>query len=159
MTCPLASYQFDLYTTLPIDFRGTDATLTGFRVDVRRKNTYVPTEAWPRDPLHFAETIARVRRRHNSVWVIVTPTREPLIPTLAPQGASDRDRFRHRWEAFMFPFHIQALRQGFGIAGVPPQLRMITLQQYVDGVMRRAGYRRAGTPVVRPLASLTHWRR
>ncbi|MBA2474479.1 MAG: glycosyltransferase family 39 protein [Actinobacteria bacterium] len=156
---PLASYQVALYTRRPIDLRRIDTTATGFTVDVRAKNVYTPAEAWPRDALNFAATIERVRRGHDSVWVLVTPTGDPLISPPSPEGAGARERFRHRWEDAALPYALQAIRQAYGAKGVPAEPREITFQQYVGRVMRRAGYRQSDPGIVRPRGSLTHWER
>jgi len=157
VTYPFASYPFALYTTLPVDFTGTDVTATGFRLHVRRQNTFVPTESWPRDPLNFAVAVDRLEERDDSVWVLVGSTPDPIIYPTPGTRASGLERSRGRREVSAFPFGRRAIRQAFGDDVALP--RGVTLPQYVDRVMRNAGYRKAAPTLVRTEASLTHWLR
>jgi len=159
VTYPFASYQFALYTKLPLDVSRTNVTATGFRLRFPQGNIFVPTESWPRDALNFAATMERVRRRHDSVWVIVSAKGDPVAYPAARPGASGTERFSAYREEYALPFELRALRQAFAGDHVPANLRQTTVQQYVDRLMRRAGYRRSTPSRVRAGASLTHWQR
>ncbi len=159
VTYPLAGYQYALYTSQTVDFRRTDATATGFRVGVRRKSGFVLTEAWPRDTLLFAAAIADLGRTHDSVWVVVPAPNDRAVLPPASRGATKFQQFRHRWEAFALPFGLRAIRRAYGLESVPPELRDLTIQEYVGRVMHEAGYRRTEPALVRTGASLSHWRR
>jgi len=155
---PLAAFQVALYTNLPINFSRSDETATGFRLRSPRENLSLPTESWQRDPLNFASAIKRVRKANDSVWVIVTARDDTIVFPTAPPGASATEQFVHYREASALPFRLRAIRDAFAV-GDGPKARSITVERYVDRLMRNAGYRKVGPVSLRTDASLTHWRR